>query len=355
MFRFCTAAPEAPFAQIVQPRHKPRLLICPEDIDLQPVGVVAAFCIEPLQRVAVRERNNLHERFARIGPRQCLVDVLAFRTARQRPERQRHFHDHPLRKPADSRRKHGQVREAGELLHFRRMLVLLAEAVDAEVILRLALFKFGDHRLAAARIARHGVHAHRPAGRKDPGCHKRAHKRNEAGGIASGIGDPLGRSNRRALAPVHLGKAIHPARRNPVSGGGVDDDGVGIGNQAGGQPRGIVGQAEDHHIGLVDQARPLFDILALVGMDRDQLQILAALQPLGNLKPGRPGLAINENLGDHGAPPRKQGQKQTGASFPKRPPDIGYAAAISASRTGSCGGLSPCRTSCARRRAGRGS
>jgi hypothetical protein len=57
------------------------------------------------------------------------------------------------------------------------------------------------------------------------------------------------------------------------------------------------------------------------------------------------------SIANHGLAPNK-----TGASFPKRPPeDENPCSRLSASRTGSCGVLSPCRTSCARPRAGRAS
>ena len=50
-------------------------------------------------------------------------------------------------------------------------------------------------------------------------------------------------------------------------------------------------------VGFVDEAFPFVFVLALVGVNRQNLQIVASLQPLPDLQSRRPGFSINEDLG----------------------------------------------------------
>ena len=63
--------------------------------------------------------------------------------------------------------------------------------------------------------------------------------------------------------------------------------------------RGIVGQAQDHQIGAVQQIAAQARILAPRGIDGDEFEVPARLEPPVDLEAGGAGLAVDENLGYH--------------------------------------------------------
>jgi hypothetical protein len=84
-----------------------------------------------------------------------------------------------------------------------------------------------------------------------------------------------------------------------VRGRGVDHlDAVAL-DQADGLARRIVRQAEDYGVSAVEQLTPRLDVLAALRVDRDELQIAPAGEPLADLEAGGAGLAIDEHLGRH--------------------------------------------------------
>ena len=103
--------------------------------------------------------------------------------------------------------------------------------------------------------------------------------------------------DRGALAVRHLGKAIGPARRDPVRGRGVDHlDAVAL-DQRHRLARRVVGQAEDHSVGAVQQLAARLGVLAPRRVDRDDLQVAPAGQPLADLRPVVPASPSMNTLG----------------------------------------------------------
>ena len=82
--------------------------------------------------------------------------------------------------------------------------------------------------------------------------------------------------------------------------GGVDDAGaVGRVDQRQRLARGLVGQAEDGEIGLVERFAARGDILAARLVEHHQGEFGTARQPVCDLEPGGPGRAIDEDLVGH--------------------------------------------------------
>jgi hypothetical protein len=94
---------------------------------------------------------------------------------------------------------------------------------------------------------------------------------------------------------TQLGQAEGPARRHAVRGAGVDDAGGGVGHQRHGLTRGGVGQAQEGHVGRVEQARALGRVLAAVGADAQQLHVAARRQVFVDAQPGGALLAVDED------------------------------------------------------------
>jgi hypothetical protein len=63
--------------------------------------------------------------------------------------------------------------------------------------------------------------------------------------------------------------------------------------------RGIVGQAQDREIGLVERLAPRACVLAPRLVEHEQLELAPAGEPVGDLEPGRAGAAVDENRRGH--------------------------------------------------------
>src|SRR5690606_39135814 len=125
-------------------------------------------------------------------------------------------------------------------------------------------------------------------------------------------------------------------------------------------PRSIIRQAEDHDVGFIERLFPRSGILAPVIAQRNEAEIIATIKPRTDFEPRCPRFAVDENLGGHVSNPFQmpllcrippagsggQARYEKGASFPRSAFSREPVKGISASRTGSCGGPSPCRTSC---------
>ena len=177
--------------------------------------------------------------------------------------------------------------------HLRHVLVLEGEAVSAKGRRAPLLFELGDHGLAAAGIAGHGVHGDRPIRRHDPRPHQGTHQTDEAGRVAAGIGHARGPRHGRALVLVHLGEAVGPARCDAIGGRGVDHLHGRIFDQTDGLPRRIIWQAQDHRIGRIQRLVPRLHVASPIAQ-QDQLQIPPRLQPLADLQSRGAGLAVDE-------------------------------------------------------------
>ncbi len=222
------------------------------------------------------------------------------RDLRERSELQRHGGDHALAEIADRRREERRARQFGIGLQFGQVLVLEGEGVELELVGLVALgLVILDHGAAAARIAGDAVDGDREVGRQQARLDQRAKgcdgTLRPAAGIAhpSGIGDGLG------LAPVHLGEAIGPAVGHAMRGRGVDHAGGVVLDQRHAFLRRIVGQAEDGDIGGVEEALALLLVLALLGRDRDELEVATGGEALADLQTRGTGFAVDEDLRDH--------------------------------------------------------
>ena len=239
------------------------------------------------------------------------------RRARQRPELQRHLDDHALRIAPDIRREERRMVEPHIRLHLRHMLVREAERIGAEcferVVRRRLVLELGDHLLAAARIARHRVHGEWPVLRHDARRDERPRQRDRARRIAARIGDARGARDRLPLPRRHFRKTVDPAIRHPVRRRGINDARRRIADQRLALLRRLVRQAQDHDVGLVQRFFPRARILALLLAQRNEVEIVAALQPRPDLQPRRPRFAVDENLGGHVS----LHKKNKGASFPR--------------------------------------
>ena len=83
--------------------------------------------------------------------------------------------------------------------------------------------------------------------------------------------------------------------------------------------RRIVRQAEDDGVGRVQQLGARGRVLALAGIDRDELQVAPALQPLADLQAGGAGFAVDEDFRTHGSNLMNEAKEKGRSGCPKRP------------------------------------
>src|SRR5690606_4459755 len=91
--------PRRTLAEIVEQRREPHLLrlLIAEDEELEFVRAVEPFRIELRHRRAFLERRDRDEALPLVTARQRLMHARDRRRGWQRPELQRHLHDHALR------------------------------------------------------------------------------------------------------------------------------------------------------------------------------------------------------------------------------------------------------------------
>ena len=104
-----------------------------------------------------------------------------------------------------------------------------------------------------------------------------------------------GRSSAMKAVEWQFGNAESPAGRDAVRGAGVDDAGVGVGHEGHRLAGRRVGQAQEGHVGGVQQACALGRVLALVGVDLQHLDVTARGQVLVDAQAGRAFLAVDED------------------------------------------------------------
>ena len=102
-----------------------------------------------------------------------------------------------------------------------------------------------------------------------------------------------------------LGKAVVPIRVGAVRGRGIDDTGGVILDERNGLACRRIRQAQKRNVGCIEELAALLDVLALVLVDEQQLDIVAAAETLINLQTGRAFLAVDVNFRLHRPqPPR---------------------------------------------------
>ena len=121
-----------------------------------------------------------------------------------------------------------------------------------------------------------------------------------AGRIAAGIGHAARRAHGLGLAGIHLGKAVHPAGRDPVRRAGVDHLRAVLAqpvDQRHGLLGRVVGQAEHDQVDLAHQAGAGGRVLALLGGDALDLEAGNVGDPAPDLEARGAGLAVDEDGG----------------------------------------------------------
>ncbi len=86
-----------------------------------------------------------------------------------------------------------------------------------------------------------------------------------------------------------------------MGGGGVDDAGAIVVDQRHALTRRIVGQAQDHEIGIVQRRAPRRGILAQIAVERDEIDLGAPGQPFADFQAGGAGSAVDEDRTPHGS------------------------------------------------------
>ncbi len=186
--------------------------------------------------------------------------------------------------------------EAAQALHLGDVLVPEAKAIGAKGDIGIGLEPL-DQGLAAAGIAGHGVARVRPIGREQGGLDQRRDQRDEPGGVAPRIADA--QRTRHGVAADQFGKAISPACRDAVCGGGVDHAGGVVGDHRHRRHSRIVRQAQDHEIGGVECFCPRRIVLAAGFGQGDQGKFAATREPIGDFQPGRADCAVDEHALRH--------------------------------------------------------
>ena len=174
------------------------------------------------------------------------------------------------------------------------------QAIDARhrlaIIGRGLVFEFRNHAFAAAGIAGDAVYGDGEIRWHQTGAHQWPYDGQKAGRPAAGIAHPLG--GRDAVIAVHFQfrETIGPARRDTMSTGGVDHPHSGIVDQGDGLLRRLIGQTQDHQVGIVQRGFACRRILAVGIGQGDQRKFAAARQTLADFQPGGAGGAVDEDF-----------------------------------------------------------
>ena len=233
------------------------------------------------------QRQHAHEPLVRVVRLERGMDVRSRGIAGQRGVLQHDGGRHALVVVIDHRQEDGSLCKTAVHLHLGKVLVREREAVDAGCIEhgRAVRILIGcNHLLASAGIAREREARERVVRRHDARLHERGRNGDEARGVAAGVGDALRRCDRLTLTRAQLGEAVGPARCGAVGGGGVDDAHVGVLDKQYRLACTVVGQAEEHHVGGVDEAAALLGVVALVLVDAEQLEVAAVADAPGDLQ-----------------------------------------------------------------------
>ena len=187
-----------------------------------------------------------------------------------------------------------QPRDGG---HLRQVLVVQRQTVGARGVQRrvdaLALV-LGNHLFAAAAVAGQACDREvRSRGDKPP-LHQRRNGCNKPGGMAAGHRHAGGGRQRRAGA-VQLRQAVDPAGGCAVCCAGVQNPHI-TAHQRHDLARGVIGQAEEGEVALIDDRCPGADILAVCLGDFQNFKFIPLRQPVRNAQAGGTGTSIHENF-----------------------------------------------------------
>ena len=188
--------------------------------------------------------------------------------------------------------------------HLGHVLVGQRQAVEemrrGDRIRMIRVFHLGNHLLAAAGIAGHGIDGDGIADREDAGGAQRPDEADRTRRIAAGIGNEACRLDLVALVAIHLRKTIGPVRMDAEGGGGVDDADIVVARHHLHRfLRRVVGQAENGDIGAVQHVLAHGGIAPLGFRNGQQLDIAAVGHARADLQARGSVFAIDEDLRCH--------------------------------------------------------
>ena len=152
----------------------------------------------------------------------------------------------------------------------------------------------GDHLFAAAAVAGQARHAQVRGLGDDPQLHQRRDGRDKASSVAARHGD-AGRGFQRLAGAVQLGQAVDPAGRGAVRRARVENAHI-VPQQRHDLARGIVRQAEEREVALIDDRRPGADVLAVRLGDFQNFKFVPFRQPVRNAQPCGAGGTVHEDF-----------------------------------------------------------
>ena len=238
---------------------------------------------------------HLHHRLTGVIFRQRGRDLRRGNTQRRQIQRDHRLHARVVvGHNGDEIRCGVQPRDGG---HLGQVLVVQRQAVGARGVQRLvgALgLVLGDHLFAAAAVAGQARHVQVRGLRDDPQLHQRRDGRDKAGGVAARHGD-AGRGFQRLAGAVQLGQAVDPAGRGAVRRARVENAHI-VPQQRHDLTRGVVRQAEEREVALIDDRRPCADILAVRLGDFQNFKFVPFRQPVRNAQTGGPGGTVHEDF-----------------------------------------------------------
>ena len=171
------------------------------------------------------------------------------------------------------------------LLHFGDMLVVQIKAVGAKAdICAVTAFEPFNQCFAAARIARHRVDAVGPVCGDQSGSDQGCDQPQKAGGVATGVADEPRIGNPVVLAGAIFGEAISPVGVHTMRSRCVDDARVARRRHCHRLFCGIVGQAQDDKVRVVQCLAFCSGVFAFVIIKRDQRKFRAASEPVRDFK-----------------------------------------------------------------------
>ena len=139
-------------------------------------------------------------------------------------------------------------------------------------------------------------HERRASPGHDAGVDEGAGEEHEAGRVAAGIADAGRVANSPTLVRVELRQPVDPAIRDAVGGARVEHPDVVAGDEPDCFTRRIVGEAQDHDVGLVEIPAPRLRVLARLLRDLHEGHVLARRDPLPDLESGRARLPVDEHV-----------------------------------------------------------
>jgi hypothetical protein len=168
-----------------------------------------------------------------------------------------------------------------------------------------------DHLLATAGVAGDRQGVDRQPGRHQVGIHQWPQQQDEGAGVATRVGDALGLAQPFALSRGQFGQAERPVGVGAVRSAGVDQAGARVVNHGRRLARGGIRQAQKGHVGGVEQAGPLGRVLAVLGIDAQQLDVAATRQVFVDAQAGGALLPVDVDLECHALPLAHNVPRQT--------------------------------------------